>query len=118
MLSTKHLEAGTVAYMAPECFQLHGGVNEKCDIYALGMILWQCVTGQKPYKGYPSQFTIIYEARDIHVAGQGRERWLYAVAFLGFAMKVTRRVSQAALGQDRQQGVAVSLDVFVQSNNQ
>eukprot|EP00877_Chromochloris_zofingiensis_P012014 jgi/Chrzof1/7066/Cz02g09150.t1 len=61
MLSTQHLDVGTIAYMAPECFEAKGVVTEKCDIYALGIILWECITGQKPYKGYPSQYSIIFE---------------------------------------------------------
>lgn len=69
MLSTQHLEAGTITYMAPECFDLKGCVNEKCDIYALGIILWECITGEKPWKHHPNQYTIIYEVRAADAAG-------------------------------------------------
>jgi serine/threonine protein kinase len=26
-------------------------VNEKCDIYALGIMLWECLTGTRPFAG-------------------------------------------------------------------
>lgn len=51
-LCTRHVEAGTVAYMAPECFMPGAQVNEKSDIYGLGVILWQCVTGEQPWHEY------------------------------------------------------------------
>lgn len=36
-----HWCAGTVAYMAPECFNPDvGGINYKCDIFSLAMIMW------------------------------------------------------------------------------
>eukprot|EP00775_Hariotina_reticulata_P006455 gene6455-6684_t len=50
-VSTRHLEAGTASYMAPECF-IGEGVNEKIDVYSLAMLLWECVTGDRPWKGH------------------------------------------------------------------
>eukprot|EP00878_Enallax_costatus_P003783 GHUV01003999.1.p1 GENE.GHUV01003999.1~~GHUV01003999.1.p1 ORF type:complete len:186 (+),score=40.57 GHUV01003999.1:135-692(+) len=49
-VSTRHVEAGTAAYMAPECFG-NAGVGEKVDIWAPGMLLWECITGVRPWKG-------------------------------------------------------------------
>ncbi|GIL66764.1 hypothetical protein Vafri_20265, partial [Volvox africanus] len=38
---------GTIAYMAPEV--LNGSMSPAADIYSFGVILWQLVTGEKPF---------------------------------------------------------------------
>lgn len=47
------LVAGTLAYMAPECF--HGRVSRAADIYALGCVLFQLLTGEVPFGGSPER---------------------------------------------------------------
>ena len=48
-LDTKHIGAGTVAYMAPEIFS-NAYVDEKCDVYSFGVIIWECLCGQRPWE--------------------------------------------------------------------
>lgn len=60
-LSTRLIEAGTIPYMAPECFEPGGSVDERSDEYALGMILWECVTGERPWKDYNNQIALAIE---------------------------------------------------------
>jgi serine/threonine protein kinase len=45
---------GTVVYMAPE--QLEGGhVGPSADIWSLGIVLLECLTGRRVYQGSPSE---------------------------------------------------------------
>lgn len=46
--------AGTIGYMAPEQATL-GGTGPAADYYALGVILYQMITGRMPFQGPPAE---------------------------------------------------------------
>src|SRR4029450_2230602 len=39
--------AGTLPYMAPERWK--GAVDPRCDLYSLGVVLYEIVAGRKPF---------------------------------------------------------------------
>lgn len=49
-MSTKMSFIGTVSYMAPEIIR-NELCSEKIDVWAFGVVLWELITFELPYKG-------------------------------------------------------------------
>ena len=62
-LTQAGLVMGTIPYMAPE--QLEGqSVDHRCDIFSMGILLHEMVTGERPFKGESSASLISAILRD------------------------------------------------------
>ncbi|KAG2426884.1 hypothetical protein HXX76_012671 [Chlamydomonas incerta] len=55
-LVTQRPGAGTPAYLAPECYEAatlrQGGITHRADMYSFGIMLWELLTGLRPWQGY------------------------------------------------------------------
>ena len=50
-LTRTNTALGTPFYMAPEQHKNAKGIDQRADVFALGVIIYQCVTGQRPFMG-------------------------------------------------------------------
>lgn len=58
IISAEGSALGTASYMAPEQFSA-SQVDEKCDAFAFGCILWECVTGRQPWEECNNMMQIV-----------------------------------------------------------
>lgn len=49
---------GSPAYMAPERF--YGKYSERCDLYSVGIILYELIVGERPFSGLPSELMLAH----------------------------------------------------------
>ena len=57
-LTQSGVALGTPAYMPPEQFEDSARVDHRADVYALGIMLYEMITGTKPYPGTLSMDTL------------------------------------------------------------
>jgi serine/threonine protein kinase len=52
---------GTVRYSAPEMFSSEQEISEKCDVYSLGITMWQLVMSKIPFGEDLNPMELIYQ---------------------------------------------------------
>jgi len=94
------MQMGTPMYMSPEQITETKSVTAQSDIYSLGVVLWQMVTGQKPYdtrtlSSFQLQMKIVTESLEITgtkwdiviqkaTSKSAEERYKYCHELIGF----------------------------------
>ncbi len=58
-LTNEGLTVGTHAYMAPEQITGEANITGKADLYSLGCLMFELLTGQKPFQG--TNFAVLFE---------------------------------------------------------
>lgn len=56
---------GSAAWMAPEVFE-SWNYTEKCDVFSWGIILWEVLTREQPYKEIELTFSIMWNVHKGH----------------------------------------------------
>jgi serine/threonine protein kinase len=73
-ITASHQAIGTMAYIAPE--QLEGGdVGPATDVYSLGLVLVECLTGRRAFDGPPVEAAAARLSRDPHVPPELPGSW-------------------------------------------
>lgn len=58
--------SGTLGYMAPEVFNKRRKILKESDYFSLGVMLYELITGERPYKGKDNEKMIKdFESRDV-----------------------------------------------------
>jgi serine/threonine protein kinase/tetratricopeptide (TPR) repeat protein len=68
---TREVIVGTIGYSAPEQCSEAGHVDPRCDLFSLGVILYELVTGRRPFEG-DSVIEVLYEIANREPPPMGR----------------------------------------------
>ncbi|XP_022848033.1 probable serine/threonine-protein kinase SIS8 isoform X2 [Olea europaea var. sylvestris] len=93
--------AGTPEWMAPELLR-NEPFTEKCDIFSLGVIIWELCTLKRPWEGVPSvriagqnQMNVLTARKFSRASMSGKARWVRLVLLIcvNAVMEVLRVVA-------------------------
>lgn len=100
---------GTAAYLAPE--QVRGDeVGSPADVYALGLVLLECLTGRREFPGGPVESAVARLHRDPVVPPELPEDLRALLAAMTAAAPVERPSAEAARSRLRALAPALGLD--------
>ncbi len=96
---------GTPQYMAPELLRGEARADERTDEYALGVTLYECVTGKRPFAG-TTEYTIMHAAISEALEPPSVHVSLLPKAFDAVVLRAMQRDPRSRFG---------SIDAFAQA---
>ena len=102
-LSPEGILAGTPAYMSPEQASIPEQIDARSDVYALGVALYECLTGTVPFRGTP--LAVIEQHRSIEPVpprrlNPGLAKDIETVCLKALAKSPANRYASAAAFRD------------------
>jgi tetratricopeptide (TPR) repeat protein len=93
-LSASGMTVGSPGYLAPEQLHATKGITPAADVFALSVVLYECITGKMPF-GAPSlleyEDALRANPRPLRELAPLAPRWLEAVCTRGLARDPTKR---------------------------
>jgi hypothetical protein len=110
-LTVTGLTLGTPAYLAPE--QIEGTqVGPSADVYTLGLVLLECLSGRRAFEGTPSEIAGARLHRDPEIPAGLSEDWRSTLSAMTTRSPIERLSTAAAASQ---LGLLARGGVFVQT---
>lgn len=103
--TTRGVVLGTVSYLAPEQVS-SGRVDERTDVYAVGILLFELVTGKRPYSG-DNPLQVAYQHVNSDVPAPSSVAAGIPAEVDAIVRRATRRVPADRYGSIREFGHAV-----------
>jgi serine/threonine-protein kinase len=98
---------GTVSYMAPEQLRSARSASERSDVYSLGVILYECATGQRPFRG-ESRYDVMHAILTAPVEPPTRVRPDLPRQFEEVILRAMEREPSSRYGSVRELGAALA----------
>ncbi|MCA9604849.1 MAG: serine/threonine protein kinase [Myxococcales bacterium] len=98
------LLVGTPAYMAPEMVDHSGAIDERTDVYLLGGILHEILTGRPPHRGRDSTSAMLNALRPVQIQTDHLPEELVAICLRACALLPENRFPTAAALRDALHG--------------
>ena len=106
-LTTSGETLGTVSYMSPEQLRSARRVDERTDVYALGVMLYECATARRPFQGL-SAYDLMHDILTGDVVSPGVHRPDLPAEFEEVMMRAMRREPSERYGSARELQAALS----------
>jgi serine/threonine-protein kinase len=98
---------GTASYMAPEQLRSGKHVDARCDVYALGVILYECATGRRPFSD-SSRYELMHAVLTAPVGLPSALRPELPAAFDAMVLRAMRRNPAERFASARALGLALA----------